>query len=65
MSILPTLHTEEAAREAARKARLRYVRDTEPGITRQKTGDVFHYFAPTRERTVATGASHIKSRTCA
>lgn len=53
MSQLPTMYQEEACRAAAREAKLRYVKDTSPGITRKKVRDDFHYIAPNSERITA------------
>lgn len=53
MSHLPTIYLEEACREAAKQARLRYVKDTTPGITRRHKGDGFIYFAPNNDRITA------------
>jgi len=50
MSILPTAYTEDACREAAKQARLRYVKDSDPGITRKRHGKGFTYLAPEGER---------------
>ena len=49
MSILPTAYTEEACREAAKAAKLRYVSDEQPGITRKKSGKGYKYTAPSGE----------------
>src|SRR5579883_306849 len=38
--------TEEAAREAARDAHLRYVSDARPGIRRRRAGDGWRYLHP-------------------
>ncbi len=40
------LYSEAAFKAAAKAAKLRYVHDTEPGITRTKKGDEYHYHAP-------------------
>lgn len=44
-----TLYQEDALREAAKRARLRYVRDDTPGITRRKSGKAFQYFTPDKK----------------
>lgn len=49
MSILPTVYTEESCRNAAKRARLRYVKDTTPGITRKRHGKGFRYLTPDGE----------------
>jgi len=51
MELNGTLYQEQALREAARAANLRYVRDDVPGITRKASRrNGFIYFAPTNER---------------
>ncbi len=45
-----TVYTEEACRQSAEHAQLRYVRDTEPGIQRKRAGKGFRYFSPSGER---------------
>jgi DNA topoisomerase-1 len=50
MPELATLYQEDALRDAAKRARLRYVRDTTPGITRKKIGDIWQYFTPDSKR---------------
>lgn len=50
MSELATLYQEDALRDAAKKARLRYVRDDKPGITRKKAGKSYQYFTPDKKR---------------
>lgn len=49
MSILPTAYTEESCRDAAKRAHLRYVKDTSPGISRKRHGKGFRYLAPDGE----------------
>lgn len=48
-----TAYTETACREAAKSARLRYVRDDKPGITRKKQGKSYTYFTPQGKRITA------------
>lgn len=48
-------YSEEAFRQAAKDAKLRYVHDTEPGITRKKSKDTFHYHAPNGDRITKDG----------
>lgn len=50
MSDISTLYQQDALREAAKKARLRYVRDDTPGITRKKAGKSYAYFSPDKKR---------------
>lgn len=44
-----TIYQEEARREAAKRARLRYVRDDTPGISRKKVGNRYAYFSPDKK----------------
>lgn len=46
MTELSTLYQEEALRDAAKRAHLRYMRDDKPGITRKKSGKSYSYFSP-------------------
>lgn len=50
MSTVATLYQEDALRQAAKTAKLRYVRDDAPGITRKKKGDKYEYFAADGKR---------------
>lgn len=50
MSELSTIYQQEALVEAAKRARLRYVRDDMPGITRKKSGKSYAYFLPDKKR---------------
>lgn len=43
---IATMYQEEALRQAAKQAKLRYVRDDKPGITRKKRAKTYHYFLP-------------------
>ena len=49
MTELSTLYQEDALREAAKKARLRYVRDDAPGISRRKAGKSYQYLMPNKK----------------
>lgn len=49
MTELSTLYQQDALREAAKKARLRYMRDDKPGISRKKSGDRYQYFMPDKQ----------------
>lgn len=55
MSELETMHQEAALRDAAKRARLRYVRDDKPGITRKKSGKSYQYFTPDKKRVTDEG----------
>lgn len=46
---MATLYQEEALRDAAKRARLRYVYDNAPGITRKKSGKSYQYFTPDKK----------------
>lgn len=49
MTELSTLYQEDALRDAAKRARLRYMRDDRPGISRKKSGDKYQYFTPDKK----------------
>ena len=53
-----TRYSEADSRNAARQAKLRYVHDTEPGISRKKHGKTFQYFAPNGDRIASDDVIH-------